>query len=321
MSNSNKEHLQDVLVYYLLNGKDATIMNFKISEESLNRYIRSARKKLNLGNATKLEVLTKISEQYDDSELKILAKGKRTLPSQENAPRINFSGQHIKFGAMGDTHIGSIFTDDDWVLKAFKEMKKEGVEFICHVGDLTEGMSNRAGHIYELSYLGYEEQKKHAIKLLSEASVPLYIIDGNHDRWYIKSNGALIVKDICENLPNATFLGHDEGDIELKNNAVLKLWHGEDGNSYATSYRLQKIAESLTGGEKPNIMLCGHTHKTIWMPNERNIEMFSCGSVQKQSKWMRGKRIAAHTGFWIIDLWLNNLGISACQGKWYPFYS
>jgi len=317
----SKERLEEILLYYLLHSKEDTLITFNITEETLSRYIREARKKLKLADANKLEILTKISEQYDDSELRIISKGKRTLPSQKDAPRINFSGEHIRFGALGDTHIGSIYTDDSWLLKAFKEFKKEGVDFICHVGDVTEGMSNRAGHIYELTHLGYDQQKRHAIDLLSEAPAPLYIIDGNHDRWYIKSNGAIVVKDICEALPDATFLGHDEGDIELKNNAVLKMWHGLDGNSYATSYRLQKIAEAFTGGEKPNIMICGHTHKTIWLPNERNIEMFSCGSIQKQSKWMRGKRISAHTGFWIIDVWVNNLGISGCQGKWYPLYS
>ena len=317
---ASKEYCVEVLMYYMSHGEDETIKNFGITMESFNRYVRLARKYLGISKMKKLELLAKISEKYSEDELKIISKGNRTLPAQRNAPQINFSGTHFRIGAMGDTHLGSIYTDVDWVYKAFEEFEKENVEIICHVGDVVEGMSNRAGHIYELTHLGFDQQKTHAIKVFSQAPAPVYFIDGNHDRWYIKSNGALIVKDICEGLQNATFLGHDEGDIDLKGKAVLRLWHGEDGNSYAVSYRLQQIAGSLQPGDKPNIMLCGHTHKTIWMPNERNIEMFSCGSIQKQTKWMRGKRIAAHIGFWIIDFWLNNLGVSACQGKWYPFY-
>jgi hypothetical protein len=35
---------------------------------------------------------------------------------------------------------------------------------------------------------------------------------------------------------------------------------------------------------------------------------------------MRGKRIAAHTGFWIIDVWVKKEGVSKISGTWYPFY-
>ena len=145
------------------------------------------------------------------------------------------------------------------------------------------------------------------------------MIDGNHDRWFIKSNGAKIVEDICEQIPHATFLGHDEGDIAI-GNTTAKLWHGEDGNSYATSYRLQKVVEAMTGGEKPGLLFTGHTHKSLYI-FERHVHVYSGGSIQCQSKWMRGKRISAHTGFWIIDAYLNNTGIAKTTSTWYPFYN
>ena len=180
-------------------------------------------------------------------------------------------------------------------------------------------MSHRAGHVYELTHIGYHAQKEHAIEVLESCPAPLYMIDGNHDRWYIKSNGALIVSDIADKIEHATFLGHDEGDINIGENATIKMWHGEDGSSYATSYRIQKVIESFTGGEKPNILLLGHVHKQGYF-FERHIHAISGGCIEKQSSWMRGKRLQAHTGFWIVEATVNENGVSRLKTEWFPLY-
>jgi predicted phosphodiesterase len=121
-------------------------------------------------------------------------------------------------------------------------------------------------------------------------------------------------------LENFNFIGHDEGDISLGGKAVLKLWHGEDGNSYAISYRIQKILESLSGGEKPSVLIAGHTHKYVNI-FERNVYALSVGTMQRQTPWMRGKRIAAHVGFAIADYYINDDGVSKFTHTWHPFYT
>jgi len=267
----------------------------------------------------KNKILQQIDKRYTDKEKTAIAEGGRIVPGYSKVPVIDFDGERIRFGVISDTHFGSVYTNEEHYIQALKEFKKERCEFIIHSGDVTEGMSNRPGHTYECNKLGYDAQKEYAIEMLSLWKKPMYIIDGNHDRWYIKSNGALIVKDICEQLPKAHYLGHDEGDISLKGKSILKLWHGEDGNSYAISYRMQKVVESLTGGEKPGMMLMGHTHKQGYF-FERHVHIFGAGCIESQSKWMRGKRIAAHVGFWIVDVWVNKQGISKVRSTWYPFY-
>ncbi len=267
----------------------------------------------------KNKTLKKIEERYSEKELTAIAEGGRIVPGYAKVPVIDFDGERIRFGALTDTHFGSSFLNPEIFEKAVKEFKKEGCEFITHSGDVTEGMSNRPDQIYSLSHIGYSAQKEFAIEMLSLWNKPIYMIDGNHDRWFVKGNGALIVKDIAEHLPNAEFIGHDEGDISLKGKTVLKLWHGEDSSSYATSYRIQKVIEVFTGGQKPGMLVLGHTHKQIYM-FERHIHAFSAGSIERQSDWMRSKRIPAHVGFWIIDVWVNDSGISKVRGTWYPFY-
>lgn len=265
-------------------------------------------------------ILKKIGDQYSQQELQAIANGGRLMPGYAKVPVINFNGTHFKIGAITDTHIGSKYFNKERLYQAYTEFQKEGVDFITHSGDVTEGMSNRPGQIYELDQLGYHQQRQEAVDVLGQWDSKMYMIDGNHDRWYMKSNGANIVSDIAGMLPDAEYLGHDEGDISLNGKATLKLWHGEDSSSYAVSYRIQKVVESLSGGEKPSVMFFGHTHKVTYL-FERNVHCYSMGCIERQSAWMRGKRIAAHTGFWIVDLWVNNEGVSKSQGCFYPFYT
>ena len=316
----NKERAKEVVEYLTLHGKSETVKHFDITEESLSRYTRFA-KQYGVAEVDKSKLLSKIAQTYSDDELKAIANGGRIVPGLAKVPVVNFDGDRVRIGAITDTHIGSLNFSEQRLYQAFYEFKKEKVDFITHSGDLAEGMSHRAGHVYELSEIGYDKQKSKAIEIFSQwTDSQIYAIDGNHDRWFIKSNGALIVKDIATQLDNFNLIGHDEGDISINGKAVVKLWHGEDGNSYALSYRLQKILESLSGGEKPSVIICGHTHKYVKI-FERNVYAISAGSIQSQTPWMRGKRIAAHVGFCIIDIYVNKSGVCKFSDTWYPFYT
>lgn len=298
-----------------------SISSITQSQRMLSVYEGKSFPKNNIKNSEKYKnkVVQKILDSYTKEELFLLSEGKSKLLHNCKKLDINFSGNRVRLGVLTDTHIGHEKFIENRLFAAFEEFKKEKVDFICHCGDVSEGMSHRAGHIYELTHLGYNAQKKYIINLFSQwTDTPIYAIDGNHDRWYIKSNGALIVKDIADSIPNFNFIGHDEGNI-IVNGLTINLWHGEDGNSYALSYRVQKIIESLQGGEKPHIMFCGHTHKYVKL-FERNIHAISVGCIEDQSSWMRSKRIAAHTGFGIYDIIFNDLGVVKLTETWYPFY-
>jgi len=316
----SNDKLQKIVSVYITEGKECVLAQFSLSEETFNRYLREAKKR-GISTSDKGKLVSQIMQNYTEKEIEAIAKGGRIVPGYGKVPIVSFEGQRIRVGAMTDTHIGSNKMPPDRIFQAFEEFRKEKVDFITHSGDVTEGMSNRPGHVYELSDIGYANQKRASVDIFKQwTDTDIYAIDGNHDRWFIKSNGAKIVEDIDKEVENFHFIGHDEGDISLKGKATLKLWHGEDGNSYALSYRLQKILESLTGGEKPNAMLCGHTHKYVDI-FERHVFTTSIGSMQSQTPWMRGKRIAAHTGFAIIDYWVNDKGICKKTSTWHPFYS
>ena len=269
--------------------------------------------------AKRQALLGRIGEKFTDKELSLLARGS-TPPVNHVTPIHDFTGEIVRIGVLTDTHLGSKYTNPEYLLEAFDQFDEIGVDMVVHAGDVTEGLSHRPGHMYECTHVGYEAQKRHAIEALSQwDQSPFYMISGNHDRWYIKSAGAHIVKDICEAIPNAEFLGDDEGDIWLNDKTNVRLWHGEDGSSYAHSYRLQKVIESFTGGDKPSMLIAGHVHKALYA-FDRHVHCISAGCIQRQSKWMRGKRLPSHTGFWIVEMVVNEKGISRVRPEFFPFY-
>lgn len=256
-----------------------------------------------------------LSSMYTPGEIKQLMEPRNSF----DAANVSFDGDTVTIGILTDTHIGSKYTDDGLVASALVEMDRQNVDIIVHAGDVTEGMSGRDGHVYELSHIGFQAQREAAVKLFSAVDVPIYFISGNHDRWYLRKSdiGADIVADIAKET-GGKYLGHDEGDITI-NGVVVRLWHGEDAGSYAVSYRIQKIVESFTGGEKPNVLIAGHTHKSAYI-FDRNVHVISAGCIQSQSKWMRGKRIAAHRGFWIAKMTVSDGEVKKFAPTWYPLY-
>ena len=258
-----------------------------------------------------------IKNNYTQEEMRQLARGGRVIPSLTK--KVDFGKEVFKFAHITDTHMGAVFFKEYIWDALCREIDKQKVDMVFHTGDVTEGLNNsRIDMIYDLTHIGYDKQKEYAIEKLSMLNAPIKAVDGNHDRWYKKSSGALIVKDIADNLENMEYLGEDSADVKV-GNAVFRLWHGEDGSSYATSYRLQKLVEAFSGGDKPSVLLAGHTHKQGYF-FDRNIHCITGGAVTTQSNWMKRTRKANHTGFWICTAYLNDFGIGSLETRFYPFY-
>jgi hypothetical protein len=135
-----------------------------------------------------------------------------------------------------------------------------------------------------------------------------------------KGNMGLVPgQELAKMNSNVTFLGEWEADIKLAPNVLMKLFHGNDGTAYADSYKLQKLIESFTGGAKPNIVLSGHYHKQIAI-FRRNVFGFECGTLMGQTLFMRGKKLPAHMGFGIIEVWVNKTGVARLRHEFFPYY-
>lgn len=321
----SQERIAEIVSCAIREGDEYAEAQYSINHESLRRYKRFYRQQLEESGDTHIEdvstdrLLREIANKLSHEELQTIARSGTLDRSHKRIDADWFEGDTLRVGVISDTHIGSLYFRDDWLQGALDRFAHDEVDIVVHVGDVTEGMSNRPGHIYELQHLGYSEQKQAAIEQLQPfTSWPLYMIDGNHDRWFIKSNGAKIVQDIAADLPNTQFIGHDTGAIDIAGIAI-QLWHGEDGSSYAHSYRLQKVIEALPGGGKPNILLTGHVHKSGYF-FERNVHAILSGCIEEQTPFMRGKRLPAHTGFWTIEADIHDGSVVRFSPTFYPFY-
>ena len=233
--------------------------------------------------------------------------------------------KHLRIGIISDTQIGVKQFDEGLFARAGKTFKKENVKAVYHAGDILEGMSGREGNIYELEYIGFSQQIKYAVKLWKKyfRGLKTYGITGNHDLWFLKkNNGGVDVGEELESrlgIDNFEYLGQNEVDIKLAPRIIMKLFHPNDGSAYAFSYKLQKLVESLESGRKPNILVEAHYHKAIYM-FLRNIHAIEAGTICGQTEWMRGKKIAAHKGFWILEIKISSSGIFEFIPHFYPSY-
>lgn len=93
-------------------------------------------------------------------------------------------------------------------------------------------------------------------------------------------------------------------------------------NSYAISYKGQKIVEALgmmNRDNLPDVLCIGHYHKAsyhVWT----GCHVFQSGCFQNQTTFMMKKQLAAHVGGWIIELTVNDAGkVVAVKSQFYPF--
>lgn len=342
---------KDTVEYYIENSVEQTLENFAITSETLYRYIRDYNRILNKNaRAIKLEkdsqktidvikeidktlndtktpedkkkekLIETLLQKYTFNELTSISKGYSPTIHDYKPMKVDFTGNKVKIGIVSDTHMGSKYFFEEWWDSMIEVFLNEKVDFIVHVGDLVEGLSSRAGHVYDLTKIGYTPQKDYAIEMLRKipSNINIYAISGNHDRWFIKAANANIVKDVADIVENFHYIGSDEGDIYLNKNVYIKLWHGEDGSSYSYSYRIQKIVESLGMHEMPNILITGHVHKAFFVPSERGVACLSAGALCSISSFMRSKKLANHSGFWTMDVTFDDEKVLSCKPEYFP---
>lgn len=229
----------------------------------------------------------------------------------------------FKIGIMADTHIGQEKFDEGLLEHAGNVFRARGVKNVYHCGDILEGASGRDGQCFELTHIGFENQVTYAADLLRKyfRGLQVHGIIGNHDLWFKQKNnaGVNVGTVLQDRAPNFHYLGEMEADVKLAPNCVMKLFHAGDGTAYATSYKMQKLVESLEGGTKPAILVEGHYHKALYM-FQRNVHCIEAGTLCGQTGWMRGKKIPANKGFWILDIDTSKKGITRFAPEFFPAY-
>jgi predicted HTH domain antitoxin len=227
----------------------------------------------------------------------------------------------IRFGLMGDTQINSKYTQITHLHKFYDICKSEGIADIYHTGDIDEGEQMRPGHQYECYNQGADDHVNEIVRVYPKREgITTHFITGNHDASIIKRCGYDIGYPISNQRDDMIYLGQSDAVINLTPNCNLELRHPLDGTAYALSYKIQKLVESMSGGEKPNILAVGHYHKSEYL-FYRNVHCFQSSSFQAQTPWLKGKGISVAIGGWIVEVNVDSEGtITRVRQEYIPFY-
>lgn len=246
----------------------------------------------------------------------------KDIVSDYNTHEEHWNGDKIiRFGAVSDCHLGSKWQQLTFLNHLYDIFESEGITTVYNSGDLVDGCHMHAGHEYEVFKHGADEQEQYVISVYPQRpGIITKFITGNHDHSHIKAGGHDIGRPIAAARPDMIYLGLSNAKVNITPNCTVELNHPLDGAAYALSYAPQKTIDSMMGGEKPNILLNGHHHKAFYMPY-RNIHTYEAGTTCAQTPWMRGKRIAANMGGWIIEVHVSEDGtITRCKGELIPLY-
>lgn len=285
--------------------------------------IKELSEKLNISVKTCESIIEDIKSQgYNVLQAGNEVKIANIIVPTDNRIEHKWNGDKIiRFGLMGDTQINSKYTQLTHLHKFYDICKEEGIEIVYHTGDIDEGEQMRPGHQYECYEQGADDHVKEIIRVYPKREgITTHFITGNHDASIIRRCGYDIGYPIAAQREDMKYLGQSCATIDLTPNCTLELRHPIDGTAYALSYKLQKMVEAMSGGEKPNILACGHYHKSEYF-FYRNVHIFQTSSFQAQTSWMKGKGIAASIGGWIVEINVDDEGtITRIKQEYIPFY-
>ena len=235
-----------------------------------------------------------------------------------------YFGRRIRFGIVSDNHLGSYYENIEVLRLAYKIFQREGIRRVYNAGDILDGEKMYRGQEYEIHSHGAGRQVEYACKVYPKAdNITTYFITGNHDMSYWKQVGLDVGTEIARKRKDMIYLGQEHADVVLKNKSCsikLRLEHPGKGTAYALSYHSQKYVESLSGGDKPNIVVIGHYHKAEVIPNYRNVCVIQAGTTQSQTPYMRRGNIAAMLGFYIVELIIDEKGLIRNRIEFFPQY-
>jgi predicted phosphodiesterase len=238
------------------------------------------------------------------------------------------NGNTFKFGVVSDTHLCSRYSNLEILNTLYDIFEEEGVDRVYLPGNYIDGEKDFNKN--DIFVHGFEGQINYFIdKFPKRDGITTYFIDGDdHEGWYCQREGINVGQRVEDTAKRAgrddlICLGYMEYDVKIpaKNGeTTIRLQHPGGGSSYAISYQCQKIVESLSGNEKPNILILGHFHK-MGQFFIRNVHVIQAGTTMGQSPFMRKKRLAAHLGGYVIEVNQGDDGtVLSLKSRTIPFY-
>jgi len=241
-----------------------------------------------------------------------------------------YDGRWFKFGVVSDTHLYSKYARLDVLNCLYDIFSREKIRTVWHAGNAVEGEC-RFNKFDLLGPSGFEAAAEYFARNYpkrNDGIVTRFITGDDHEGWWINREGINIgarLQQTAEELgrKDLEWIGHMETDVFLKaakGQAWMRIMHPGGGSAYAISYLPQKTVESFQGGEKPHILILGHTHK-FDQGYPREVHTVQAGCTQDQTPFMRKKKLQAMVGGCIVSFHQAPTGeINRFRVEWIPYY-
>jgi hypothetical protein len=214
------------------------------------------------------------------------------------------------FGISSDQHLGSRYARLDVLDDLYNAFEASKVDRVFNAGNWIDGEDEK--NRFDLEVHGLEPQIDYLVDRYPNRGITTYTVTGeDHEGWFSRRESIDVGRFAERKMRDAgrtdwVDMGFIEARVDLVNANTgarnsLVVMHPGGGSSYAYSYRPQKIVESLSGGEKPGVLVIGHYHKLDCRPI-RNIWTIQAGCSQDQTVFMRKKGLDAQVGGMIVTL-------------------
>ncbi len=239
-------------------------------------------------------------------------------PLSQKITKAPLGDRELTFGIATDLHFGSKACQVTALNEFVNDCKKEGVTDILSPGDITSGINVYRGQREDLYAFSAEDQEDSCIQNLP-SGVRWWMIGGNHDYDFMKTNGHNAVKSMAHKREDINYIGFDQANIFLLENVECILWHPSGGVPYAVSYRLQKGVEQQAYGELMHLIM-GLKEKTslrFFIAGHLHIQMqamfgpiFGCqsGTFEGTTNYLRRKGFVPNIGGYIVKCCLDKDG-------------
>jgi predicted phosphodiesterase len=200
-------------------------------------------------------------------------------------------GGTVRIGIVSDTHIGSKFQQITALTDFYRYADDRGAAAYLHGGDILEGIHQaHRDAAYEQYAFGVDEQVAEvAAQYPRSKNAKTFHVAGNHDDWAFQNVGVTSGAMIQDKRDDLEYLGYHSAFVEVGSVRFLVQHGSKGGNSYAKSYRVQKLVEGLADSERAatDIALFGHWHNDAYLGRYMGVLTFMLPCFKGQDRFLR----------------------------------
>lgn len=260
---------------------------------------------------------------------------------RSTAPTIDLS-KHVTdgkvvFGALSDTRLNSKYMRPDFYKSLYAKFKEEGVSYVFHCGDITDGYMRYKTHPEHQITQSYDEMLEHFLNPKKPEGYPLigvntYFIGGNIDGTFLRRKNedgekTNVCIDIEQKREDLVFAGWNEATVKIASKTRVMISHPLPGlgsrKPQAISQPLQAKLEAFGAGQKPDILLMGYFQRRYEFPGTKGVMSYMIPSCISQTPHDSEKNIQAPAlGGMIFEVYFNKDGsMKEIVTNELPFYA